>query len=155
MCISRGLVRPEQRFFTIETDASCIEEAKSRFSDDRIIFLHGTVLEVGDIFPLETYDDPELKRAWRNEYDNIYHSKCVINELPETIDLLLIDGGDMAAEWEFAKLFDRCSIIALDDSGIQKNKANREKLMGMGWRVIADVPCGTEGRHGYFVAKSP
>ncbi len=73
------------------------------------------------------------------------------DELPESIDLLLIDAGEFGADSEFTRLAPLSKVIALDDTGIYKNKKNRSMLINdPAWEVVADMP---HDRHGWIVAK--
>ena len=52
--------------------------------------------------------------------EHLKNSKNVIEELPQIIDLLVLDGGEYTTYPEYKKLKDRSNIIALDDTAILK-----------------------------------
>ena len=72
--------------------------------------------------------------------------------LPSQIDLLLLDGDELSTDAEFDALWDRCTVIALDDTNERKNKRQRQLLIDWGWDVIADNP---KERNGYAVFRRP
>lgn len=128
-CIVAGLNRPEQRFYAVESCPNMIAEAKAMHSDSRIVWLNGAVSPSGS-------------------------TPIILDQLPDKIDLLLIDGGEDTGESDFNALWERSTIIALDDTHerCRKNKRNRQFLIDEGWKVLADFP---DERNGWFVAKRP
>jgi predicted O-methyltransferase YrrM len=46
LCLWQGMAKPEQRMWTVEQDEKRRCEAKGRYSDPRITFVHGRTLEV-------------------------------------------------------------------------------------------------------------
>lgn len=65
----------------------------------------------------------DIQKTWLNQ-DLINYSKCqnILQELPEKIDFLLLDGGEFTSYLEWMILKDRSKIIALDDTMVLKNK---------------------------------
>lgn len=115
-CLADGLVRDSQQMFSIEADKAMFDSARKLHSGSRIVFLNGTVSEMNDVL-------------------------LVASQLPDKIDLLLIDGGDKNGAADFDALIDRVTgFIALDDTapGHEKNSGNRARLIQSGWKVIAD-----------------
>lgn len=129
-CLQNGMLRPEQRMWTIEQDVEIFSGAKARFNDDRIQFLNGYIVNG----------------------TNAVGGKNVIPELPEQIDLLLIDGGDREAKSEFDLLIDRTRIVAMDDTREVKNEENRRKVIAMGWDILWD---NLTERYGWMIARRP
>lgn len=127
LCLAMGLERPEQRIYTVEVDRTMRDTARARYSDDRIVFIHGTVSPMND-------------------------STIIIDQLPSEIDLLLIDGGDGNGSRDLELLWERTEIIALDDTREQKNSGNRRFLIGQHWIELADVQ---NERNGWSIFKRP
>lgn len=127
LCLAMGLERPEQRLYTIEADRTMRDTAKARYSDDRIVFIHGTVSPMND-------------------------SPIVLDQLPSEIGLLLIDGGDGNGSADMELLLERSEIIALDDTREQKNSGNRRFLIAQHWVELADVQ---DERNGWTIFKRP
>lgn len=128
-CIAQGLVRPDQRFFTVESSRQMWERAKAKYNDPRIAFLLGTVSPMDDV-------------------------PSVLDQIPPSIDLLLIDGGEYNGTQDFDALSGRSKVIALDDTAehCHKGKVPRKRLFEYGWKVLADQPTD---RNGWAVFERP
>ena len=63
---------------------------------------------------------------------------CVLPQLPETIDLLVLDGGEYTTYPEFVALRDRTRIFALDDTAILKCSRVRKELLESGVTVYKE-----------------
>lgn len=119
LCLSMGLVRPEQRLWTIEPDAERHAEAQTYYNDPRMTFIHGRALDV-------------------------------LDQLPERIDLLLLDGDDLSTDAEWDALKDRTSVVALDDTRERKNRRQRDLLSrDPDWRFLVDI---LHERNGWMIA---
>lgn len=107
-CLALGLVRPEQRMWSIEPDGDCFREASEFWHDEpRITFINRHALDALDLLPVQ-------------------------------IDLLLLDGDDLTTFDEFTALHARCRWIALDDTREHKNKRSREFGLARDWKVLHD-----------------
>jgi len=125
LCLARGLVRPTQRFWTIEADPNVFEGARKCYKDNRIIWICGTVTPMND-------------------------RPIIIEQLPERIDLLLIDGGDGNGLPDFMALHQRSTIIALDDTNDQcvKGQESRRLLIEWKWKCLID---DQQNRNGWSI----
>lgn len=165
-CLANGLVRPEQRMWSIDQSPQMVAEAREVNPDQRITFLCGTVLkpEECDITGLgvagQTRDkmipteEPRLSLAM-SELRHCEQTPYIGDQLPEKIDLMLFDGGEFTSRFEFLKLFKRCKVIALDDIRKDvswKNHQNHQGLITplnpMGWNLMFHRPFE---RHGWSV----
>lgn len=167
-CLASGLVRPDQRMFAIDTSPQMIAEARERNPDERITFLCGTVLtpQECDFKNHGLYSNPQnackslLPEDQRlgeaiAEMQRTALCPCIIDKLPEQIDLCLFDGGEYSTRFDFLKLYKRCRVIALDDirrDCAWKNYRNHQSLMNsMGpaaWNLMFHRPYE---RHGWSV----
>lgn len=162
-CLAAGLVRPDQRMWSIDISPSMVSEARMRNPDERITFLCGTVLkpEECDITGAGVYgqtrhnmipnEEPRMSEAIR-ELANCEKLPYIGDQIPEQIDLLLFDGGEFASRFEFLKLFKRCEVIALDDTRKDrawKNYQNHQGLMSplnpTGWNLMFNRPYERNG----------
>lgn len=110
LCLSRGLVRPSQRMWTVDQSKEMWKEARGYYPDEeRIRFLRA-------------------------------HTIDILDEVPPLIDLVLFDGNDEQTDGEFDKLFPRIlKFVALDDTNERKNRRQRNILLQCrGWSVIGD-----------------
>lgn len=167
-CLANGLVRPEQRMFSIDTSPQMIAEARERNPDERIAFLCGTVLkpEECDFKNHGLYSNPQngskslLPEDHRlgeavAEMQRTANCPCIIDQLPEQIDLCLFDGGEYSTRFDFLKIYKRCRVIALDDTRKDvafKNYRNHQSMMTpltpLGWNLLFHRPYE---RHGWSV----
>lgn len=168
-CLAAGLVRPEQRMWSVDTSPQMIAEARERNPDERITFLCGTVLtprecdfknhglyangrhQSKSLIP----EDQRLPDAMA-EMQRTSQCTCVIDQLPEQIDLCLFDGGEYSTRFDFLKLYKRCRVIALDDirrDCAWKNYQNHfslinSQLNSIQWDMMFSNPYE---RHGWSV----
>lgn len=146
MCLAAGLVRPEQRMWSIDISPQMVAEARERNPDDRITFLCGTVLKPEECNPIDhglyangrhqskglVPDDNRRNEAWE-EMRRCSQAPFIGDQIPEQIDLCLFDGGEYSTRFEFLKLYKRCKVIALDDirrDCAWKNYRNHQSMMG-------------------------
>lgn len=106
--------------------------------------IHGSIVGVDEmeVEKLKSIDSEKIK--WFEE-DKRCISSCpnVLDQLPESIDLLFLDGGGFTTEREFEKLKDRSMLIAVDDSLCPlKGKKIREIAMQSPdqYEIIIDAP---------------
>lgn len=170
-CLAAGLVRPEQRMWSIDISPQMVAEARERNPDKRITFLCGTVLKPEECDPLkpsalfamktrETHDKsliPSDQRAQAavDEMTRCAQAPFIGDQLPEQIDLCLFDGGEYSTRFDFLKLYKRCRVVALDDIRKDlawKNYGNHMGLMNsLGeskWNLLFSRPFE---RHGWSV----
>ena len=75
----------------------------------------------------------EHSRLWyQKDIDNIISAKNIIEDLPNKIDFLILDGGEYSTYPEWVKLKDRTRIVALDDSNIFKCSKIRGEIISSG-----------------------
>jgi len=134
-CFLRSL-NPLSNFFTLETNLEKFEIAKKNLESEmkpNATFLWGSILcpedlnNIKTIFP-EVINEPF--KGWHAvDINNISKSPNVLDKLPESIDFLLLDGGEFTTWYEFNILFPRCTrYIALDDVNVSKCKMIRHLL---------------------------
>lgn len=165
-CLAAGLVRPEQRMWSIDQSPEMVKEARVVNPDERITFLCGTVLTPEECDPLKPTtlyagdstqgkslipQDERLKAAM-DEMAHCAKVPNILSQLPEKIDLMLFDGGEFSTRFEFLKLFRRCKVIALDDIRRDiawKNYQNHQGLMTplnpTGWNLMFHRPFERNG----------
>lgn len=166
-CLAAGLVRPEQRMWSIDISPQMIAEARERNPDVRITFLCGTVLKPEECAPSshglygKSYqskslvpEDQRLPEALA-EMQRTSQCPCIIDQLPEQIDLCLFDGGEYSTRFDFLKIYKRCKVVALDDirkDVAWKNFRNHDSLItSLGdaqWNLLFHRPFE---RHGWSV----
>lgn len=94
--------------------------------------------------------DKNLKLSWYNEdLKNINNCKNVLDQIPEEIDFLILDGGEYSSWNEYLILKDRSRIVFLDDTRPPtiKNFMAREDLLKT-HKIIVD---NLNHRNGYCI----
>lgn len=141
VCLAKGLARDTQRMWTVEQDEGLWEKAKTQWNDPRITFLRGRIVEAQGFIDF-LHPDPDMIVSYRWEKGVFLEAPNVADQLPEKIDLLLLDAGEWTSSAEMDLLLPRCSgVIALDDCNplrAVKNVRNRLLLINEGWVKIYD-----------------
>lgn len=89
--------------------------------------LHGTIVDSAEVMSnpeiLEPFED-EIQQEWLiADMKNCATAPHVLSDLPDTINVLVLDGGEYTTLHEFTLLFPRCTyFIALDDTLTTKSK---------------------------------
>ena len=155
-CVAQAIEGTQKRFITIEMYDDMAKLARNNLSRYRsnITLLHGTIIDKDDLkwLDLEMLEDmvkrgtapPEVHiehaRQWlKKDLYQIEKSQNVLDLLPATIDMLILDGGEYSTYPEYLKLKDRTRVFVLDDTKLLKCKMIREELLkNPHCRVIAD-----------------
>lgn len=121
----------DSNFTSIESNLEFFKIAKQNLKEyeNKFNLLYGRIIEISDVkdFVLNLNLDYQ-QNQWLNEDLNNFE-KCpnVLNEIPNKIDFLLLDGGEFSTYSEWKKLEGRCKFIALDDINVLKcNKIHSE-----------------------------
>jgi hypothetical protein len=155
LCLVLGMVRPTQRLYTIELSSQACAEAATYYDDNRITFINGTLITESE-WPEFNYPDPSYRHFWEAERAINKTVPYVLDQLPSSIDLLVIDAGIWSGRAEFLRLWERSRIIAMDDtngSRTSKNELNRQQLLDAHWTIVADMPNDRTG--GWSVFQRP
>jgi hypothetical protein len=138
MCVIQSLIdcKSKKNFYSLELYPEMYEIAKS-FLDpysEYVKILNGRIIDFEESFwfdhsTIDFNSDEHAKLYFEKDLNYLKTSKNVIDELPEKIDLLILDGGEYTTYPEWIKLKDRSRIFVLDDSNILKNKKVREEII--------------------------
>ena len=139
MCILQGIQGKDARFWSLECNKEKHDAALDSLSDvidERVKLLWGSIVDISGVtsdrylskFPSLAESDT-LKQWFKVDLENCAACPNVLDDLPEEIDLLLLDGGEFTTLYEFSVLFDRCTrYIVLDDTLIDKCREVRKLL---------------------------
>jgi hypothetical protein len=97
---------------------------------DKVKLIYGRIVEKDEILNfVQTINLNRWEEQWlREDLENVDKSENVLNQIPEKIDLLLLDGGEFSTYPEWLKLRDRSTIIMLDDTTVTKCKKINDEL---------------------------
>ena len=105
----------------LEANGQMYKKAKNRIRKYQFYkVVHGHIVEVDEL------DSSNLTQSEVNWFEEdsqfIKNSPNVLSMLPESIDLLLLDGGEFSTYAEFKKLEKRlCKFLILDDTQTRKS----------------------------------
>jgi len=131
-CILDGVVGQNKKVWSLECNKTRHLEAKINlgFLPPDFNLLHGTIVTAEELTPiLETLTNETLKQWLTEDIEWIRHTPNVIDQLPEKIDLCIIDGGEFSGDIEFFRLWERCHYIILDDTNAIKHKKTKEFIL--------------------------
>jgi hypothetical protein len=137
-CVYESIKNTEKRLISLETWKEMYDLSFDFYQDKKeVSIINGYISEkLLDFDSLHdsffTDYDKNLKLSWYNEdLKNINNCKNVLDQIPEEIDFLILDGGEYSSWEEYLILKDRSKIIFLDDTRPPtiKNFMAREDLL--------------------------
>lgn len=166
-CVMNALMKRNDtsRLFSIELMPEMYLKAKQFWSwlessqyAHQLVLLNGKVIEKGILTAQEVESHPAFEKVKRH-YELYYKSdvnffesaKNVSDQLPDQIDVALLDGGEFCsfAEFEYVLKELNPKVFILDDTAIIKCSAAREQLLSDNtWHVYYD---DLTDRHGAAV----
>lgn len=153
-CLYAGVRDASQHLYSVDIDGPLQESARAWFDSRFITFIHGTIVKPEE-FQTFAHPDPDSRQFYIPERDANARAPYVFDQIPEKIDLLLLDGGEWTSEVEFRKLYKRSEVIAMDDSNARKSNKNwraRDALMVYGWTLVGE---DMNERNGWSVFRRP
>lgn len=122
----------ECSFLTLETnlDFHLIAKNNLQHYTKYVNLIYGRIIEKSDIFEfldLNPMSDESFtiktQKSWLEaDIKNMEQCPNVLDQIPSSIDFLLLDGGEFSTYSEWMLLKDRSKVIALDDTRMQKCK---------------------------------
>ena len=146
-CFVDGLInrKDDWTFYSIESDINFYKIALQYYSNiltqyqQHLFLIYGTIIENIEKAIIEyEFDIKSLKKS--NQYikehdiflqdDLINYKKCpcILSEIPDYIDIVLLDGGEFTTYIEFKILEHKTHIFILDDSNVLKNQKVKLEL---------------------------
>jgi hypothetical protein len=139
-------------FISLESNLPFYETATRNLKDklNTVKLIRGRIVgeEEIDAFLSKNQITEQMMGWLRSDLNDYMNCENVLNQLPETIDFLLLDGGEFSTYHEWIILKDRTKIIALDDTLTLKCKQIREELLtDENYEVIID----SSDRNGFAI----
>lgn len=149
-CVLEGIKQKQDcTFISLESNRAMYDLAVKNNIGQNVSIVYGKIAHI------EALDKSNLvgqESSWL-EGDIADYNSCpdVYADLPDKIDLLILDGGEFSTREEFSMLRDRSNYIFLDDTKTRKNRDNREELLNSSEFVaMIDDP---NSRNGWAVFK--
>ena len=144
-------------FYSLECNKDKSSDASKLYENNNKIHILNEVIwneepeNFYEIFPQCLSN--EMYKHW-NEIDIKNMKKCNLflnrTNLPEIFDVILLDGGEFTTYYEFQLLKNRCRILMLDDTNVDKCKLIVEEILSdPTWNVIKQ----SDERNGFLIAE--
>jgi hypothetical protein len=144
-------------FYSLECNKDKSNDAAKLYHNNKNIHILNEVIwneepsNFYEIFPQCLSN--EMYKHW-NEVDIINMKNCNLflnrSNLPEIFDVILLDGGEFTTYYEFQLLKNKCKILMLDDTNVDKCKLIVEEILSdTTWKVLKH----SETRNGYLIAE--
>lgn len=156
-CIYDAIIgKTKKQVWSLECNKMRLEEAKVNlgFLMSNFRLIHGTIVDYNELAPImETLENDTLKGWLKDDLNWLKVTPNVLNQLPDKIDLLIIDGGEFSGEKEFHKLWERSHLIILDDTNALKHKETKKFILSKpnALKVIEDNKID---RNGYLICEN-
>lgn len=133
LCIIKAIIENglnNVNFISIESNFDFHKEAISNLQEfiNYVKLLHGRLIDIDEVVSFCKERKSNVNNNWLVE--DLYNMSCnqnIIDQIPNSIDFLLLDGGEYSTYLEWQKLKNRTSIVALDDVHEMKtNQINKE-----------------------------
>jgi hypothetical protein len=133
-CIIDGIIdsNHDKTFISLESSQTKYFEAQNNLKgyEKYVKLLWGRIIDVHDLTWLKAVTlGPEQQQWLWEDIENYKYCPLILNEIPEKIDLLLLDGGEFSTIPEFKKLYKRYTYLALDDINSLKTKEIYKQLL--------------------------
>jgi hypothetical protein len=142
------------KFVSLETNKNFYEIAKQNllYYEDKFKLIYGTIVSEDEINEfISSKSLTNVQKTWLNEdIENIKKCSNVLCDIPEKIDLLLLDGGEFSTYNEWLKLKDRTKIVAIDDINELKTKEIFKELTS---NIDYELICISNEGNGFAIFK--
>jgi hypothetical protein len=131
-CIYDAVIGTKKEVWSLECNLIRIGEAKVNlvFLPSSFKIIHGTIVTYQELAPkMNILENDTLKNWLKEDLGWIKTSPYVLDQLPEKIDLYIIDGGEFSGYIEFNKLWKKCKFIVLDDTISNKHTQTRKFIL--------------------------
>lgn len=152
----------DTNLYTVELYQSMVEQAiinLSKYLDKfNIHILHGKICNIDEVYDwfdhssIDFVNDEHAKLWYHKDMQLLKQANNVIDLLPESIDFLVLDGGEYSTYPEWQKLKNRTKFFALDDTNILKCSRIRQEILchPEEYQIVYDI---TTERNGYLIGR--
>ena len=140
------------KFISLESNLNFYNIAKNNLVHElgRVDLINGRIIEFEDYIKyVDTLNLIGEHVGWMQADLNDYKvCDYVYSSMPETIDFLLLDGGEFSTYLEWELLKGRTSIVALDDTKMEKTKRIVSELTeDVNYKLLST----SDERHGFHI----
>ena len=146
LCILESMEQ-DSDFTTLESNKTFYDIAVSNLKthEGKLKMIYGSSVSYDEVNTFASnYTLENFKKEWlKDDLNNINLCPDVINEIPNKIDFLLLDGGEFSTYSEWQILKSRTKIVALDDIRELKTKQIYEELINDdNYELVIETPDG-------------
>jgi hypothetical protein len=160
-CFIEGLLSRQDdfNFYSLECNEDKCSMAKKLYQQiENVHILNEVILNelpsnIYKIFP-EILTNSDYNYWNKIDFANMKDKHLFLEreKLPEYFDILLLDGGEFTTYYEFQILKNKCKILMLDDTNVQKCKLIVEEIKNNldKWEIIEE----NNERNGFLICKN-
>ena len=143
--------KTKKNFISIELYKEMFEVAEKNLQpySEYVKLLCGTIINYDEMFwfNFEDLDQTQYLRKWYDDDSSrIKIADNLLSQVQESIDLLILDGGEFSTYPEWMKLKNRSKVIVLDDTNVLKcEKIRSELLNDSNYKKLFDEPSQRNG----------
>ena len=163
-CIYDAVINKKDKNYSVYSLESNLEFYNQAISNipklENFNIILGRIVEIEQLVDIDQCDDKffvpisnkEIMRGWFfDDLKNYSSVKNVIEQMPDKIDLLILDGGEFSSLAEFHTLKDRVTYFVLDDTLLIKNNEVANIMRNDdSYEILYD---NTSDRNGFLVSK--
>jgi hypothetical protein len=121
-------------FVSVECNEEFYNIAKSNLKNfsNYVSLLYGRVIKISDIIQFLQSNPIEFDDQYRwllEDVQNAEQCPYIIDQIPDKIDLLLLDGGEFSTYSEWQMLKNRSKVIMLDDVNVMKCRQIKKEVI--------------------------
>ena len=154
-CIYDGILHGRKKDFlvlSLECNRMRYEEANTNLLPlNNFNIVHGSIVTVEELLAA---NEKQRTHPWFIE--DLRHIKTapyIFHEIPEKIDLLVLDGGEFSSLIEFEKLWERSRFIILDDTTTNKNTEVRNFILSKPEKIKI-IEDNLKDRNGFMICEN-
>lgn len=154
-CIYDAVAGTNKLVWSLECNKIRHEEAKINlgFLQPSFKLIHGTIVTYEELAPrMDDIENDTLKGWLKEDLAWLQNTPMVLDQLPEKIDLCIIDSGEFSGDLEFFKLWQKCHYIVLDDTNAIKHKETKKFILANKdkFKILED---NSTDRNGYLICE--
>lgn len=141
LCVINSIIDNslDRDFTSIELYPEMVSVAINNLSDKLkyVKLVNGKIIEYEDVFwfdhsTIDFSPGSHGRIHYHRDMTLLKESDNVLDKIPSSIDLLILDGGEYTTYPEWCRLKDRTKIVVLDDSNILKCSRIRKEILDSG-----------------------
>lgn len=145
------------KFYSLECNDDKHLFAKNLYKNEKNVHILNDVLlnnmpnDIYEIFP-DLLINNDYK-YWNNiDFNNMKNKKLFFerDDIPEKFDVIFLDGGEFTTWYEYNIIKDKCTVLILDDTNVNKcKKIVQDIKLSNRWKIIIE----SDERNGFVICE--